>query len=80
MLLTKKKSKYPTQMFDWWGYLHQNGKVQVKVYHSIDQLHDAQSSPFVKMIVNPFKAATREEALLITSKKIEDARKRNKQQ
>jgi hypothetical protein len=70
MLLKKRKSKYAIDQSKWWGYLHVNGTLQVKAYYSVSQIEDAEESPFVKTIILPFKADTREEASMIINKKI----------
>jgi len=54
----------------WWGYRHQLGSVQAKRFFgdraSID---DAYESDFVREVVEPFTAATRDEALAIVAQK-----------
>lgn len=80
MLLKKKEAKYLPPEEDWWGYLHVNGTIQIKSYHSAAQLQDAKESTFVELIVYPFKTSSREEAEIIITKKIEDAKSRNRQQ
>lgn len=47
----------------WWGYLHINGKVQVKRYWDERDLKDARESPFVKELIEPFSANDRADAL-----------------
>lgn len=52
----------------WWGYLHTNGKVQVKKVFSPSALsnyiEDADESPFVKnMIRDPIEANDYDDAL-----------------
>jgi hypothetical protein len=71
-MLLKKREPKDKYEYDWWGYLHQNGTVQVKGYHSPDQLLDAEESTFVQRIVYPFKALNRDEAELIINKKLKD--------
>lgn len=48
----------------WWGYLHVQGRIQVKrfwdCYLPID---DAISSPFVAQVIFPFHADSRDEAI-----------------
>jgi len=51
----------------WWGYLHTNGKVQVKRYFDARDLSDAEESDFVQRITQPFDADDREEALEIAT-------------
>lgn len=49
----------------WWGYLHQNGTIQVKRWFGDhkDYTDDCDGNPFVVRVVKPFEAKTREEAL-----------------
>jgi hypothetical protein len=49
----------------WWGYLHTNGKIQVKRCYSEEDNDwaDAQDSPFVVKVVHPFSADSREGAI-----------------
>jgi hypothetical protein len=49
----------------WWGYLHQNGSVQVKRWFGdhADYTTDCRGNDFVQTVVQPFAAETREEAL-----------------
>jgi hypothetical protein len=47
----------------WWGYLHTEGTVQVKRFFDQLDITEANQSPFVKEIVQPFDAASREEAV-----------------
>lgn len=48
----------------WWGYLHQNGTVQVKRWlgDHRDYTEDCENNPFVVRVVRPFAAETKEEA------------------
>lgn len=48
----------------WWGYLHQNGTIQVKRWFGDhkDYTEDCQGNEFVLQVVPPFAAATREQA------------------
>jgi len=48
----------------WWGYLHVNGGIQVKRFFSQEDLDDANESPFVKRVFEPFEANSREQAIL----------------
>lgn len=47
----------------WWGYLHVEGTFQAKRYFDKRDLDDAYESTFVKDVVPPFEADTREEAI-----------------
>jgi hypothetical protein len=47
----------------WWGYRHTNGSVQAKRYFDQRDLEDAYESPFVRQVVRPFEANSREDAL-----------------
>lgn len=56
----------------WWGYLHQNGTVQVKRWFGDheDYRGDCYGNPFVLRVVKPFEAKTREEAEAIITKQV----------
>jgi uncharacterized protein YndB with AHSA1/START domain len=49
----------------WWGYLHQNGSIQVKRWFGdhADYTTDCEENDFVQGVVKPFAAKTREEAV-----------------
>lgn len=47
----------------WWGYIHENGSIQVKRFFSKEDLDDARSSPFVKKVFESFDADGREDAI-----------------
>ena len=49
----------------WWGYLHSNGTIQVKRWFGDvkDYTDDCYGNPFVKQVIEPFEADSREEAL-----------------
>lgn len=49
----------------WWGYLHQNGTIQVKRWFGDhkDYTEDCEGNDFVQRVVRPFEAATREDAI-----------------
>ena len=51
----------------WWGYLHENGSIQVKRWFGDheDYKGDCIGNPFVKQVVPPFEAGSRSEALEI---------------
>lgn len=51
----------------WWGYLHQNGTIQVKRWFGDhkDYTDDCENNPFVIEVVKPFAANSREEAIAI---------------
>jgi hypothetical protein len=48
----------------WWGYLHENGSLQLKRWFGDhkDYTEDCIGNPFVIRVVKPFPADTREEA------------------
>lgn len=54
----------------WWGYLHQNGSIQVKRWFGDhkDYTDDCEGNEFVQRVVRPFEAATREQATEIITK------------
>jgi len=49
----------------WWGYLHVNGKVQVKRWlgDHADYTTDCVGNKFVQKVIKPFKCESREEAI-----------------
>ena len=51
----------------WWGYLHQNGTIQVKRWFGDhkDYTDDCYGNEFVVHVVKPFAAESREEAINI---------------
>lgn len=57
----------------WWGYLHQNGKVQVKRWFGDhkDYTEDCEGNEFVQKVVPPFSAASQEEATEIIIKELQ---------
>ena len=61
----------------WWGYLHQNGTIQLKRWFGDhkDYIDDCEGNPFVLKVVEPFEANTREEALIIISDILKGERK-----
>lgn len=48
----------------WWGYLHISGSLQAKRYFDPLDLDEARESPFIRLVVPPFCAYSRDEALL----------------
>jgi hypothetical protein len=55
--------------FQWWGYGHINGNVQVKRFFDQRDLDEARESFFVDRVVEPFLATDREDALRIMKEK-----------
>lgn len=47
----------------WWGYKHTSGTLHAKRYFDRLDIKEAEESPFVEEIVQPFKASDRDEAL-----------------
>lgn len=60
---------------EWWGYLHVSGSVQLKRWWGDhrDYTTDCQGNPFVKKVVPPFIAKSRDEALATLKTKLEEA-------
>jgi hypothetical protein len=52
----------------WWGYIHENGSLQVKRYWDRADLQEARESPFVSRVYGPWPASSREEALGLLKK------------
>lgn len=48
----------------WWGYKHTNGNYQTKPYFGPQDITEAKESPFCAIVVGPFEAEDREEALI----------------
>lgn len=61
-----------TTEYMWWGYLHANGTVQVKRWFGDHQDYttDCENNAFVRQVIVPFEAATREEALDILCQRL----------
>jgi len=53
----------------WWGYLHQNGSVQLKRWFGDhkDYTEDCEGNEFVQRVIKPFEADNREEAFGLLS-------------
>lgn len=62
----------------WWGYLHQNGSIQVKRWYGDhkDYTEDCYGNDFVQQVVSPFQAETREQAEKIVSDRLRYAANR----
>ncbi len=56
----------------WWGYLHANGSIQVKRWFGDHQDYtgDCIGNDFVQKVVKPFKADSREKAVIIITKEL----------
>lgn len=61
-----------TDKLQWWGYKHTSGTYQAKRYFDALDIAEANESPFCKIVVGPFLAADREEALEIVKLKTEE--------
>ena len=48
----------------WWGYRHTSGTYQTKPYREPLDIQEAKESPFCKIVVDPFDASSREDALV----------------
>ena len=57
---------------EWWGYLHENGSVQVKRYFGKADITAAQESSFVVKYYGPFIAQSRAAAFTIVESKLID--------
>jgi len=49
----------------WWGYKHISGTYQAKRFFEALDITEARQSPFCDIIVEPFEAKDRDEALEI---------------
>jgi len=56
----------------WWGYRHMNGSIQVKRFFSDLDLTEADESPFVRKVFQPFEAKDRQDAINIITKIIQE--------
>ena len=56
----------------WWGYLHANNTIQVKRWFGDhkDYTEDCDGNDFVKRVVRPFEAETREQAIEIIKERL----------
>lgn len=56
--------EYNSQQRWWWGYIHSNGKLQIKPWFGDkrDYTSDCENNPFVKEIFPPFIAESKEQA------------------
>lgn len=56
----------------WWGYLHQNGSIQVKRWFgdNKDYTEDCEDNDFVQQVVRPFAADTHEKAVEIITQRL----------
>jgi hypothetical protein len=58
----------------WWGYLHSNGNIQVKRWFGDhkDYTDDCEGNPFVSVVITPFYANNRDEAIAHITKKLNE--------
>lgn len=57
----------------WWGYLHKNSSIQVKIFIDFLDIDDAYDSDLVQRVFLPFKANNRDDAINYIKKIIENA-------
>ena len=58
--------KWPSaSQLPYWGYLHVNGTVHVKRFYDIEEIKDAQESPFVHKVFGPFYCTNTKEAFIV---------------
>jgi len=68
----KPKPK-PVPMIDWYGYLHFNDTLHVKRYFGDrGDIDEAIESDFVALVKGPFKAESRQEALKILRRELNE--------
>lgn len=60
-----------TEDLEWWGYIHVDGRLHVKRYHSESQILDALESDFVKFISGRVYAKNKEEATKLIKEDLE---------
>jgi len=56
--------------FQWWGYLHTSGSIQVKRYFGALDIQEANESPFCDIVFGPFDAEDRDNAIEIIKLKL----------
>ena len=56
----------------WWGYKHTNGNFQAKRFLSPLDIREAQESPFCDVVVGPFEAEDRDQALSIVENMVNE--------
>jgi hypothetical protein len=68
------ETKYDPKDIMWWGYLHQNGTVQVKRWFGDhkDHTEDCEGNEFVLQVVKPFTAPNYDEAQKIIMAKLKE--------
>jgi hypothetical protein len=54
----------------WWGYKHTSGTIQAKRYFDKRDIEEAEESPFCDIIIHPFEAKDRDEAIQIINEKL----------
>jgi len=54
----------------WWGYQHVSGTLQVKRYFLRLDVQEARESPFCEIVIGPFEAENREDAIRIIKEKL----------
>ena len=61
----------------WWGYLHQNGTIQLKQWFGDvkDYTEDCEGNDFVQRVIPPFAAQSLEEARKILGERLVVMRK-----
>jgi len=50
-------------MNQWWGYLHTEGTLHVKIYFGPEDIMEAHDSPFVDAVAGPWECNDGEEAI-----------------
>ena len=53
---------------EWWGYKHTSGTLQAKRYFTRQDIDEAHESPFCDIVVGPFLANDRDDALEIVNR------------
>jgi len=50
-------------MNKWWGYIHIDGSIHVKIYFDQRDISEAWESPFVQSVYGPWECKGREDAI-----------------
>lgn len=54
----------------WWGYRHTSGTLHVKRYFDKLDIEEARNSPFCDIVIEPYQATDRDDAITILKSKL----------
>lgn len=52
----------PNSKIEWYAYLHKAGSIHVRRYFDVDDIKEADESPFVSKVIGPFEANNSDDA------------------